>query len=297
MSAIDQHAASSIGRSLALCALAYVAAGLVAVVVASRLAGHHPIVVAAIADVAATLVVWGFSTVFRNSSFYDPYWSAAPIAIAAYWVECATRQAAPSRQLLALLVVLLWALRLTYNWARRWQGLADEDWRYADFRSRYGARFWMIDLSGIHMFPTVQVFLGCLPLYPALATGTRPLGFVDLLALLLGIKAVAIETIADKQLWRFLQERKPGETLKTGLWAYSRHPNYFGEILFWWSLWLFALAADPSWWWSGIGALSITLMFRFASLPMIDKRNIERRPGYAEHMRRVSAIVPWFPKA
>ncbi|MBI3786544.1 MAG: DUF1295 domain-containing protein [Deltaproteobacteria bacterium] len=294
---VEDTQGALVARSFALCTLAYVAAGMIALAVGHLLPGRHPITIAAAADVVATLVVWGFSTVFRNSSFYDPYWSVAPIAIAAYWSECADAEAEPVRQVLALAVVLLWGLRLTYNWARRWQGLDHEDWRYVDFRNRFGARFWLIDLSGIHMFPTVQVFLGCLPLYPTLATGTRPLGIIDLAALVVGLAAVGIETVADKQLWRFLQSRQqPDAILKTGLWAYSRHPNYFGEILVWWSLWLFGLAADPWWWWTGIGALSITLMFQFASVPMLDKRSLERRRGYAEHMRQVSAVVPWFVK-
>ncbi|HVM97850.1 MAG TPA: DUF1295 domain-containing protein [Candidatus Acidoferrales bacterium] len=283
-------------RSFALCILAYVAAGMIALAVGFLMPGYHPISIVAAGDFAATLVVWLFSTFFRNSSFYDPYWSVAPIAIAAYWSECADREAEPLRQVMALMIVLFWGMRLTYNWARRWQGLEHEDWRYADLRARFGSRFWMVDLSGIHLFPTVQVFLGCLPLYPALATGTREIGVFDVVAVLVGLAAVAIETVADKQLWRFLQNRQSGEFLKSGLWAYSRHPNYFGEILVWWSIWLFGVAADPSWWWSGIGALSITLMFQFASVPMIDKRSIERRSGYADYMQTVSAIVPWLPR-
>jgi steroid 5-alpha reductase family enzyme len=106
-----------------------------------------------------------------------------------------------------------------------------------------------------------------------------------------------IEATADAQLHRFCQARKPGEIMSRGLWAYSRHPNYFGEISFWWGLWLFGLAADPgSALWTLAGPAAITALFVFVSVPLIDKRSLARRPGYAEHSKRISAIVPWFPK-
>jgi steroid 5-alpha reductase family enzyme len=81
------------------------------------------------------------------------------------------------------------------------------------------------------------------------------------------------------------------------LWRFSRHPNYFGEILFWRGLYVFGLAADPSWWWTIIGSLGITLMFFFVSLPLIEGRQAERRPDYAKYARQVSVLVPWFRRS
>jgi steroid 5-alpha reductase family enzyme len=298
MGASADTSTQSLGRDFTLCALAYGAAGIVALAVGFTLSDQHPLIVAAVADVAATLVVFAFSTAFHNSSFYDPYWSVAPVVIAVYWAAIPAAGGVDIvRQLLVVLLVIWWAARLTYNWLRRWEGLGHEDWRYVDFRRHYGNRYWLIDLSGIHLFPTIMVFLGCLPLYPALASGTSPLGVLDIVAGVVTTAAITIETIADQQLWRFLNgPRTPGAILSTGLWAYSRHPNYFGEILFWWGLFLFGLAAAPSCWWTIIGPVVMIAMFVLASVPMIDRRSVERRPGYAEHMAKVSAIVPWFPK-
>jgi steroid 5-alpha reductase family enzyme len=109
------------------------------------------------------------------------------------------------------------------------------------------------------------------------------------------ITAIAIEAIADAQLRRFRlkPERQASEILASGLWAWSRHPNYFGEISFWWGLFVFALAANPGQLWPGAGALAITLLFRFVSLRLIETRMLERRPGYAEHARRLPAFIPW----
>ena len=84
--------------------------------------------------------------------------------------------------------------------------------------------------------------------------------------------------------------------MQTGLWKYSRHPNYFGEMSFWIGLMLFGLAAHPEgWWWIMPGGIAMTAMFFFVSIPLIDDRSKENRPGYDEHMKKVSAIIPWFP--
>ncbi len=180
---------------------------------------------------------------------------------------------------------------------RHWHGLGDEDWRYRDLREKWGRRFWLVDLGGIHLFQSVQVFLACLSLYPALSAGTRPLGALDLFALLVTSLGIWFEMTADRQLYEFVTTQKqPGQILSHGLWAYSRHPNYFGEMLFWWGLYFFGLAADPGYWWTLIGPLGITLMFRFVSIPMIDERSIARRPGYEEHAGRVNRCVPWLPR-
>lgn len=248
------------------------------------------------ADVAATLVVFVFSAALNNSSVYDPYWSVAPLAIAPYLALGSGAEGAPvARRVVVCVLVLFWGVRLTYNWARGFQGLAHEDWRYVDIRAKTGRAYWPASLAALHLFPTVQVFLGCLPLFPAL-TSARPLGPLDVLAATVTLGAVLVETIADEQLRSFRRSRRDGAIMNRGLWAYSRHPNYFGELGFWCGLFLFGLAADPSDLRCGVGVLAITLMFVFASVPMLDRRSVARRPAYAEHMKRVSMLVPWWPR-
>jgi steroid 5-alpha reductase family enzyme len=104
-------------------------------------------------------------------------------------------------------------------------------------------------------------------------------------------------TRADKQLLRFEKsEHAPEELLCAGLWSRSRHPNYLGGMGFWWGLYLFGVAASPDYWWTGVGALSITLLFRIISLRLIDDRMLERRPGFAEYMTTTPAFIPSFPR-
>ncbi len=275
-----------------LIVLCYVMALAVAVLAGLVVRGAHPIYVAAVADLAATCAVFAFSFALRNSSFYDAYWSVAPIVIGLYWASLADPGAPELRQAVVLALVAAWGARLTFNWARGWTGLDHEDWRYARIREQTGAFYWPASFLGIHLFPTVQVFLGCLCLWPALSVGVRPLGWLDAVALLVTAAAIGLEALADHQLHRFRDDpaRQPGDILDTGVWSLSRHPNYLGEMGFWWGLWLFGLAAAPGWWWTIVGPLAMTAMFRFASLPLIEQRMAERRPGWAEHAARVPIL-------
>ncbi|MFI5317162.1 MAG: DUF1295 domain-containing protein [Myxococcota bacterium] len=284
-------------RSFAIVVAAYAVALGVALAAAVLLASDSPILTALVADLAATLVIFGLSMALGNSSMYDPYWSVAPPVIGLYWANLGSAGgAAATRRWLVLGLVFAWAIRLTANWARGWRGLAHEDWRYVELRSNGVAPYWVVSLTGIHYFPTLQVFLGCLPLYAALAVEARPIGALDALAALVTGGAIALETIADEQLRAFNRAKQSGEICTRGLWAWSRHPNYLGEIGFWWGLWLFALAAAPGWYWTAAGAVAITAMFLFVSIPMLDTRSAARRPGYGELMKRVPALVPRRPR-
>lgn len=288
-------------RATLLVLLAYAAAFALALIVGRALlasdASTHPLLVALAADAAATVAIFAFSMAFDNSSFYDAYWSVAPFPIALYWSRQYTAtDAVGSRQFLALFLLALWGVRLTYNWYRQWHGLDHEDWRYVDLRAKSGRAYPAVSFLGIHFFPTLMVFAGMVPVYAAVTSST-PLGLLDIVAFLITLTAIAIEAGADQQLRRFLDNRDGHQQLlDTGLWAWSRHPNYFGENLFWWGLFLLGFACRPDWWWSMAGALSMTAMFVFISVPMLDQRSLARRPGYAEHMKRVSALIPWPPR-
>ncbi len=282
------------GRDFALVALAYAAGLAAALGTAWALAGRSPVLVAAAADVAATVVVFGFSAALGNSSVYDPYWSVAPIPIVLYWAAGPGIPGAPwARQILIILLVVAWGLRLTGNWAVRWRGLSDEDFRYREIRGKTGKLYWPASFLSIHLFPTVWVLLALLPAYPALAGPGRPPGWLDLVAAAVTATAIAIETVADLQLRHYLRTRRdPAGILDTGLWGVWRHPNYLGEILFWWGIYLFGLAAAPRWAWSIAGAVAITCLFALVSIPWMDRRMLSRHPGWAEHMRTTGSLLP-----
>jgi steroid 5-alpha reductase family enzyme len=272
----------------AFACVAAVAAGLL-------ISGQHPILVAAVADGVATVVVFAFSVRFNNSSMYDPYWSVAPVPIALFWVLGAGSGSVNRvRQIVVCLLVALWAVRLTANWALRWTGLQDEDWRYADRRRRHGRSYWIVSFLGIHLVPTVLVYLGCLSLYPVLGSGARPLGPLDLLAVVITGGAIWLEARADRELRRFRASKPdPDAVLATGVWSWCRHPNYTGEIAFWWGLFCFGLAADPRYWWTVVGPLAMVGLFAFISVPMMQERMMALRPAYADYRARTMALIPW----
>ncbi|MEO6167584.1 MAG: DUF1295 domain-containing protein [Chitinophagales bacterium] len=248
------------------------------------------------ADVIATIIIFIFSLLFRNASFYDPYWSVAPFIICLFWVSM-NRSGDSWRSAFLLSAFFIWGIRLTLNWVKGWKGLQHEDWRYGKLKEQSGKLYPLINFSGIHLFPTAIIFLGMLPAYYSIIYAETGTNYLDMLALIICIAASIIEFYADEQQRSFRLNRKDEkEFCQTGLWKYSRHPNYFGEVLFWWGIYVFILAANPAYWWTIIGALAMTMMFVFISIPMMEKHLLEKRPSYSEYQKRVSALFPLFWK-
>ena len=243
-----------------------------------------------IADILATLVVFAFSRAYRNSSFYDAYWSVIPPLLLFYWWSQGDGDAL--RTWLIAVLVVVWAVRLTANWVYAFPGLHHEDWRYPMFRERAGRFEFVADLVAIHLIPTLQVFLGMVPVYVAVTTPGGGLAWLTVIAFVVGMAAVTLEGVADVQMHRFVASARPGDVMDRGLWSWSRHPNYFGEFGFWLALALFGLAAAPQAWWLFAGAAAMLAMFLGASIPMMETRSLQRRPGYQAVIDRVSRFVP-----
>mgnify|MGYP002136929109 CR=1 FL=1 len=162
-----------------------------------------------IADVIATLVVFIFSRAYRNSSFYDAYWSVIPPLMLFYWWARSSPDVDVLRCWLLAIVVVVWAIRLTGNWIYSFPGLHHEDWRYPLLRGRAGRAEFLADLLAIHLIPTLQVFLGMIPAYVAVTRPDPGLRWLMWVAFVIGIGAVALEFFADLQLHRFVAEPEP----------------------------------------------------------------------------------------
>ena len=258
----------------------------------------HPIWITLIADVGATIVIFIFSVFFNNVSFYDPYWSIQPIAIVVYWLLLPqAANANPIRQAIIIGVVSFWGIRLTLNWIRGWKGLKHEDWRYVKYREDRPKLFWFIAFTGLEMMPTLIVFLGCVALYPGMVLSNSAINALDIIGLVIAVGATLIEFIADEQMKIFCQMNKDKNgVMSLGLWKYSRHPNYFGEVSFWWGVFFFALAASLSWWWTVAGPLAMVVLFIFISIPLLENKQIAKRPKYELYKTKVSMFIPWFSK-
>ncbi len=281
--------------SLLIVLIAYALAIVAGILVAQQYSYQNQLIDVAIADIVATVIIFLFSYFLKNSSMYDPFWSLIPIPIAYYWM-ISNPGGVETRQWIIMFLVTFWGLRLTVNWIRGWPGLHHEDWRYVDLAEKNGKLYWLVSFSGIHLFPTILVFGGMMPVLSAM-NSESPLNLIDYLAIVITFGAVIIEWLSDEQLIAYKKkDPEKGAFIKTGLWAYSRHPNYFGEVSFWVGLFLFALARDWAFYWTGIGALAMIILFVFISIPMMDERHKATRTGYEEHMKRVSALVPWFRK-
>ncbi|MCF8464477.1 MAG: DUF1295 domain-containing protein [Flavobacteriales bacterium] len=244
----------------------------------------------AVADLAATSFIFLCSFLFNNSSLYDPYWSVKPAVIAAgYAILFGLNELAG---ILLFTLMMMYNIRLTSNFFRDWPGLKHEDWRYRNFRIQFPKAYWLVSFAGIHLFPTVMVYLACLPLYFGMKEAFE-LNWLGWLGIVVTVAAIAIAFVADEQMRNFRKSpENKGKNMNEGLWKHSRHPNYFGEMLTWWGIYLVALNVSLNLWWTGIGALAITLMFVFISIPLMDNRSLESRKSYSELMARTRAILP-----
>jgi steroid 5-alpha reductase family enzyme len=281
-------------NSIILISVIYISAFLVLYCIFPLLSFSRTMVNLFIADVIATLVIFIFSMIFSNSSVYDPYWSVVPPVIAIYLMIILPPANLP-RQIVITALVLFWSIRLTLNWLRGWQGLRHQDWRYTSIAEKTGKWYWPVSFMGIHFMPTLFVFLGCLPLWYSLSS-SAPFNVYDIFAGLFTISAILVEWIADEQLYRFRKNDDRNTFIQSGLWQHSRHPNYLGEISFWGGMFLFVLSSSSfrcfAGYWTVVGLIFMILLFTLISIPLMEKRNKSRKPGYAEYIRKVPALLP-----
>lgn len=238
-------------------------------------------------DIVATVITFAFSVILKNSSVYDAYWSLTPMVMSiALFIEL---QALGIWQILFLIVFNIWSIRLTLNWVSVFTDFSYEDWRYRKFRDENGPFMWFfINFTGIHMVPTLVVFGGMLPLFE-IADGKC--GLMSVPGMLLILLGVAFEFFADRQMHEFLSSPKSSSVCRVGLWNHSRHPNYLGEITVW--IGTFCAMIPYAWdkWFYIVGAVSIIALFNFVSIPLMEKRQLSRRPEYSEYKKEVSRLL------
>jgi steroid 5-alpha reductase family enzyme len=243
-----------------------------------------------IADVAATLIVWGAGLIFKNSSVYDPYWSVVPAVVVPFWIIIKKAELSAA-VILMIAVLVVWAARLTLNWALRWKGLKHEDWRYLMLKEKSPRTWFLTNLVGINLMPTAIVFIVLIPVYYCIGFAGR-INYLTIIGFIVSASSVIVQTISDAQMDLF---RKSGfGIIDKGLWRHSRHPNYFGEVMFWWGLWIMQMGINPQKWITVAGPVVMTLLFVFISIPMMEKHIIESKPDYLMYQKQVSMLIPWF---
>lgn len=232
---------------------------------------------------------WLISLIRDNVTHVDSMWSLF-IGISAYTYTLLFYELSP-RTILVLILVTIWAVRLcAYLTWRNWN--PHEDHRYAAIRKNNEPHFWFTSIYIIFGLQAVLAWIISMPLFGAIEAKS-PLSVWDYLGALLVAVGFIWETLADWQLSAFKAKNgNKGKVLDTGLWRYSRHPNYFGEFCVWWGFYLIAIAGGA--WWTIAGPILMSLLlFKVSGVALLEKNIGERRPAYAEYIKRTNAFFPW----
>ncbi len=199
------------------------------------------------------------------------------------------------RALLVSLLVLVWGLRLALHIHARNRGRG-EDKRYKQWRQEWGKWFYPRSFLQVFMLQGILLLIVSVPVIMINASTTTPFTWIDFAGVAVWLFGICFEAIGDWQLLRFMRNpANRGTLMTTGLWRYSRHPNYFGEVTLWWGIYLIALGI-PNGWLTIIGPVTITfLILKVSGIPMLEK-HYEGRADFEEYKRRTSAFFPLPPK-
>lgn len=249
-----------------------------------------PIVVA-----AALLLLWLLSLKLKDASIVDIFWGLgfALIAITAYVVA---NGFAPRKQLITMLTVV-WGIRLAWHIGSRNIG-KDEDFRYQAMREKHGERFSIVSLFTVFLLQGVLMWLISLPLQAAqIPPQPDQLTLLDAVGAVIWLTGFLFEAVGDWQLRQFKSDPgNKGKLMHRGLWALTRHPNYFGDALLWWGFYLIACAAGA--WWTIFSPVLMTfLLLKVSGVAMLERSLTKTKPEYEAYARRTNAFLPWFPKA
>lgn len=260
------------------------------------------LIVNAVALLAVILLLWAYSLRIRDVSFIDAFWAFGMVLLA--WASWAQSGAPGARSHLLLGLTTLWGLRLSLHLWTRWRAHG-EDPRYAKIMGsvmeKKGWSWSKTSLLSVFLTQAPLLFITCLPAQLGIwaSDGGRtvigPLGAIGAAVALIGI---AFETVGDAQLNAFrANPANEGKVLDTGLWRYTRHPNYFGDACTWWGIWLVAAETGLPGWISIIGPIFLTFtLTKWSGKPLLERGMKKTRPEYAAYVARTSGFFPWPPK-
>jgi steroid 5-alpha reductase family enzyme len=244
--------------------------------------------------VAAFTVLWLVSLPLRNASIVDMWWGPAFVLASLLYV--ASRPEAGARAVAVVALVAAWALRLAWHIGRRNLGHG-EDPRYAAWRVQHGASWWWFSWVKVFLLQATVAWIVSWPIGAALVSWPAFPSAWDVAGLAVASLGLAVEAVADAQLRRFKRTAPRGAVCDAGLWRYSRHPNYFGESVVWWGLFVVA-AGVPGGWRTVVSPIVMTwLLLRVSGVTLLEQGLAASKPGYADYVRRTSAFVPWPPRA
>ncbi len=211
------------------------------------------------------------------------------------WVSFVLSDDSGIRGLVVGTLVSIWGVRLAWHIHGRNKGKA-EDYRYLAWRKEWGKWFYIRSYFQVYLLQGIFLFLIVLPVLLINKNRGGDLGLLDALGVAVWLVGFFFETVGDAQLARFIKNpANKGRLMQDGLWRYTRHPNYFGEVTQWWGIWLIALSV-PNGWFGIIGPITITfLILKVSGIPMLEKK-MEENPEFAEYKKRTSVFIPLLPR-
>ncbi len=239
---------------------------------------------------AVFLALWPVSLALRDAGVVDAWWGPGfgAAALVVWWVAGGPENA---RSLILLALILIWSIRLGVVMGRRWFRHKDEDRRYQMIRRGWGASFWWKSLFIVFILQGVLQWLVVLGPMSGMIAAPAPLGLLAVIGGLIALTGLALETVADAQLDAFKRDAKAESLLTTGLRKHVRHPNYSGEILFWWGVWLIAAPVAP--WWAILSPILLTvLLAKVSGAPILSETLGKSRSDFAEYAKRTPAFIP-----
>jgi steroid 5-alpha reductase family enzyme len=239
------------------------------------------------------LALWALSLPLRDVSIVDPAWGTGFVIVAS--LALAIGQGCRGRRLLLAVLVTLWGLRLAGHLLARKLREPGEDPRYGEMRERRGERFALWSLATVFLLQGALIWVVSLPIQAAAPQPDR-LGLLDGIGAAVWAVGMFFEAVGDLQLSRFKADPANRDTvMQRGLWRYTRHPNYFGDFLLWWGIYLIALSTGDEWW-TIVGPLCMsTLLIRVSGKKLLEDR-MRARSGYAEYVSRTSGFFPLPPR-
>jgi steroid 5-alpha reductase family enzyme len=249
------------------------------------------VLLAAIVTIACLmLATWSVSLLRRDASIVDIVWGLGFVLVA--WAAKFVTGASGAGNWLLLLMVTVWGLRLAGYLAKRNLGKG-EDFRYKAMRRKHGERFAIVSLYTVFGLQGALMFVVSLPVTMGQRDTSASAGFVVFLGFVVWAIGIYFEAVGDAQLARFKRDpRNEGQIMDQGLWALTRHPNYFGDALVWWGLAIVGSSQGAGVWaFLGAGVMTV-LLVRVSGAAMLDRLLAKRKPGYAEYMARTSGFIP-----
>lgn len=241
------------------------------------------------------VILWLVSLTLKNSSIVDIFWGAG-FVISAWIYFVLTPEGLETRKWLIVTLTTIWGLRLSLHILRRNWGKG-EDFRYRKWREENGSKWWWLSFFKVFLLQGVLMWIISTPLLAAQVNPTpNKLIWLDYLGIGLWIIGFYFETIGDLQLAHFKADpANKGRILKTGLWRYTRHPNYFGDAAQWWGFYLIAVAGGG--FWTIFSPVLMTILLRRVSgVTLLEKTLQDTKPGYKEYIETTNAFIPWFPR-